>query len=207
MYGYSLLVLSLFYLFLYSYFLYEISRPSKSGVPQVSLVDDPEVQIDLPKSLCPSQVAVERVIVKIFHHFHCDVVITDRLRSLFMLKLWRMGNAIQGLGGTARKKQYDKWKDSKWLIELMNEEIVLPPNCKVKPDNNNVILQSKKIKLQDQLKTANEKLKDLTNKYTALEKASKELSNSVAVEGGVPSMHTRKKRHGHSALLSIKIKG
>ena len=57
-----------------------------------------------------------------------------------MLKLWRMGNTIQGLGGTARKKQYDKWKDSKWLIELMNEEIVLLPNCKMKPDNNHVIL-------------------------------------------------------------------
>ena len=82
MYGYSLLVLLLFYLFLYSYFLYKISRPNKSGVPQVSLVDDPEVQIDLPKSLCSSQAAVERIIVKVFRHFHCDVVITDRLRSL-----------------------------------------------------------------------------------------------------------------------------
>ena len=74
----------------------------------VFCVDDPEVQIDLPKSLCPSQVAVERIIVKVFCHFHCDVVITDRLSSLFMLKLWRMGNAIQGLGVTAQKKRYDK---------------------------------------------------------------------------------------------------
>ena len=31
----------------FSYFIYEISHPNKSGIPQVSLVDDPEAQIDL----------------------------------------------------------------------------------------------------------------------------------------------------------------
>ena len=123
-----------------SYFLYEISHPNKSGILQINLVNDPEAQIDLSTSLCPSQAAVERVIVKVFHHCHCDVIITNRLRSLFTLKLWRMGKNIQGLGGTARNKMYDKWKDSKWVIELENEEIVLPPNCKSKPDNNNAIL-------------------------------------------------------------------
>ena len=120
------------YFCLYSYFLYEISHPSKSGVLKVSLADDPEAQVELPKSLCPSRAAIERVIIKVFRHSHCDVVITDRLRSLFSLKLWRMGNAIQGLGGLAWKRQYDKWKDLKWLIELVNEEVVLPHNCKVK---------------------------------------------------------------------------
>ena len=168
--------------------------PSRSGVPKVSLADDPEAQVELPKSLCPSRAAIERVIVKVFCRSHCDVVITDRLTSLFSLKLWRMGNAIQGLGGLARKRLYDKWKDSKWLIELVNEEIVLPHNCKVKPDNNNVILQSKKIKLEDQINAANEKLRDITNNYTALEKASKESSNLIGVEGGVSAMHTRKRK-------------
>ena len=41
-------------LFLYSYFIYEISHPNKSGILQVSLVDGPEAQIDLPSSLGPS---------------------------------------------------------------------------------------------------------------------------------------------------------
>ena len=105
-----------------------------------------------------------------------------------------MGKALEGLGGTARKKQFDKWKDSKWIIDLKNEEIVLPPNCKVKPDNNNVILQSKRIKLEDQLSTANEKLKDLTNKYTALEKASRELSSTLATAGYSSAVRTRTKK-------------
>ena len=74
-------------------------------MPQVSLVDDPEVQIDTPKCLCPSQAAVERVIAKIFCHSHCDVVITDRLRSLFTLKLWRMGKAIQSYMRHIMKRQ------------------------------------------------------------------------------------------------------
>ena len=78
-----------------------------------------------------------------------------------------MGKSIQGLGGSPRNKRYDKWKGSKWVTELEKEEIVLPPNCKIKPDNNNV---TKRIKLEDQLSTANEKLKDLTNKYTTLVK-------------------------------------
>ena len=103
------------YISFYSYFVYEISHPNKSGVPQVNLVNDPEIQIDIPESLCPSQAAVERIIAKVFCHSHCDVIITERLRSLF---LWRMGKGLEGLGGTARKKQFDKWKDSKWIIDL-----------------------------------------------------------------------------------------
>ena len=178
-------------IFIYSYYLYEISHPNKTGIPQISLVEDPEVKIDIPSSLCPSQAAVERVIAKVFFHFHVDIIITDRLRSLFYLKLWRMGKSIQGLGGSARNKRYDKWKGSKWVIELEKEEIVLPPNCKIKPDNNNM---TKRIKLEDQLSTANEKLKDLTNKYTALENSCKELSNSIAVDGRASAVHTRKRK-------------
>jgi len=80
-----------------SYFLYEISHPNKSGIPQISLFNDPEAQIDLSASLCPSQAALERFIVKVFCHCHCDVIITNHLRSLFTLKLWRLGKTIQGL--------------------------------------------------------------------------------------------------------------
>lgn len=107
-----------------------------------------------------------------------------------------MGKAIQGLGGTARNKQYNKWKNSEWIIELENNEIILPPNCKMKPDNNNIILQSKRIKLEDDLNAANKKLKDLTNQYAVLEKSCKQLSNSIAVEGSTSqsAVHTRKRK-------------
>lgn len=73
-------------IFLCSYFIYEISHPNKNGLPQISLVDDPEAQIDLSIALCPSKAAMERIIAKVFHRYHCDVIITDRLRSLFYFK-------------------------------------------------------------------------------------------------------------------------
>lgn len=38
---------------------------------------------------------------------------------------------------------------SRWVIELKNEEIVLPANYKWKFDNNNIILQSKRSKLEN----------------------------------------------------------
>lgn len=104
-----------------------------------------------------------------------------------------MGKTIQGLGGTARIKQYDKWKESKWVIELKNEEIVLPTNCKRKSDNN-TILQSKRSKLKDELTVANKKLEDLTNKYITLEKSCRELSSSISCEETTPVVHTRKKK-------------
>ena len=47
-----------------------------------------------------------------------------------------MGKTIQDLGGTARNKQYDKWKESKWVIDLNKEVVVLLANCKRKSDNN-----------------------------------------------------------------------
>jgi len=44
---------------------------------------------------------IERVIVKLFNHYHCDVQVTDRLRALFAsFKLARVGKAIQSVGGT-----------------------------------------------------------------------------------------------------------
>jgi len=34
----------------------------------------------------------------------------------------------------------ERFKMGIYVIELENEEIILPPNCKSKPDNNNAIL-------------------------------------------------------------------
>lgn len=107
------------------------------------LSDDSEASVDLPTDLSSNQLLVERVITKVFTQYHCDVVITDRLRSLFTSKLWRMGKALQALGGTGRARQIQKWKDTKWPIELHDKEII-PSNRKRKPDN--VLIQSSKPK-------------------------------------------------------------
>ena len=155
---------------------------------------DPEAQSveSNSLSLSPSEAAVERVIIKVFRHHHCDVVITDRLRSLFTLKLWRMGKAIQGLGGTARKKKYDQWRASTWVVELKGEEIILPPNCKIK--QNNAVLQAKRMNLEEELAAANKKIEDLSDRYATLEQSCNDLSKSIAVEEGASATPGTRKR-------------
>ena len=77
--------------------MYNISKPTKYGVPQLDLLDDKEAKVDssLEKSFNSNQLCTERVMVKLFTHYHCNVVITDRLRSIFSSKLMRMGKAMQ----------------------------------------------------------------------------------------------------------------
>ena len=67
-------------------------------MPQVDLSSDREASVDLQLELCLSsdRLAIERVIAKVFAKYQCDVIVTDRLRSLFTSKLYRMGKAIVG---------------------------------------------------------------------------------------------------------------
>lgn len=104
-----------------SYFLYNISVPDKEGYPTLNLASDEDIKIDdsLAQKLSPKQLAVERVIMKIFVHHRCDVIITDRLRAMFSSKLWRMGQAIRGGGGTKSYNLKERWKLTKWKIELV----------------------------------------------------------------------------------------
>ena len=127
---------SVFVILNLSLYLYNISQPTKYGVPQLDLSDDKEAKVDssLEQSFSSNQLCIERVMVKLFTHYHCNVVITDRLRSIFSSKLMRMGKAIQTRGGKERTKLLNKWKESKWVLELKeNEFIVL--NRKRKHDN------------------------------------------------------------------------
>ena len=83
-----------------SYFLYNISHPTKHGVPQVDLSDDEEVRNAAQEnSLSCNQLLLERVICKTFTYHRCNVIITDRICSLFANKLLRMGKAMHKLGG------------------------------------------------------------------------------------------------------------
>ena len=142
----------------FSHYLYSISHPNKCGVPQWDLSDDEEANLEIEdsnQSLSFNQLCIERVIVKHFTHYKCDVVITDRLRSLFTNKLIRMGKAIQAQGGPGRKKLLENWKESHWLLELKQNEIV-PSIRKRKP--NNLVVQSCKKKcgeLEEKVKVAN----------------------------------------------------
>ena len=115
-----------------SEFLYEISHPDKEGYPQVDLSTDDDIVLDseLEKSLSPKQLALERVMVKVFITYRCDVIITDRLRNLFKAKLCRMGKQLHSLGGTGRANLQEKWRLTKWKLEFNASEVVPYVNTK-----------------------------------------------------------------------------
>ena len=116
-----------------------------------------------------------------FNRYHCDVIITDRLQSLFTSKLWRMGKSLQALGGTGRAKQIKKWKDTKWTVELRQNEII--SGRKRKPDN--VLIgqsgnyKEKCAKLEGELKEADKKLKVVTNQMKTHEDSSKKVLSAL----------------------------
>lgn len=170
-------------------------------MPQVDLSCDKEANVDLlcAQVLSPCQLAVERVIVKLFTHHKCNVVITDRLRSLFTMKIWRMGKLICSLGGKARSQVNTKWAASKWTIQLHENEIIQPSGIKRKCSNNeNVALLSSKKRVsevENDLKVANDKLKEITNEYKILKKSCNSLSMALkSSDKGNRPYHSRKRK-------------
>ena len=160
----------------------------------VDLSEDSEASIELPAdlSLSSNQLSVERVIAKVFTRYHCDVIISDRLRSLFTSKLWRMGKSIQGLGGTGRANKISKWKDTSWTVELQDTEIV-----KHAGRNRSILIQSDKkkcIKLKSDLEESQKKLKDVTNQLNLLEKSTAKLSSALKNMEQPSSSQSRKRK-------------
>ena len=139
------------------------------------------------EKLTSNQIAVERVTVKTFTKYRCDVVITDRS------KLWRMGKSLQECGGTGRKNQINKRKQTEWTVELNASEIV---SWKRKPDNVVAsVPKDKCAKLQEDLKQCNQKLKDMTNEISGLKKSNKALSLALKCKGsGTGTTPSRKKK-------------
>ena len=130
---------------LHSYYVYNISFPTKYGVPQVDLSSDEEVsKAILESSLTHNQLLIERVICKTFAHHRCDVIISDHLRSLFTNDIFRMGKAMHALGGRGRAKQLEQWKETNWTI-ILNESEIVPKFRKQKAENLFIQSQIKKI--------------------------------------------------------------
>ena len=121
--------------------------------------------------------------MKLFNHYHCDVLITDRLRALFTSKLARMGKAIQSVGGTGCAKLLDNWKETKWLLKLKDTEII-PTSRKRNPDH--LVVQSfhqKFAKLEEKVKETNDKLKDISNELKCVRKSNKKLAAKIVQSG------------------------
>ncbi len=104
----------------HSFFLYTVSHPDKYGAPIIDLSKDKEAQAD-PDGLTQAQIALERVITKVFTKYAIPLEVTDRIRATFKTKLWRMGRTLSKLGGTKRQQQLQKWqegKDSIWSLSI-----------------------------------------------------------------------------------------
>ena len=130
-----------------------MSHPDKKGKPTFDLSSDNEAIVENAESLAPKELAVERIITKVFSKLHSDVIVTDRLRSLFVSKLSRMGKSIQSLGGRQRSLLLEKWRGTNWSIELTNAEIVPLANKKGKKDSEiNFSSKSKILQLKKDLK-------------------------------------------------------
>ena len=140
----------------------------------MDLSSDNEATVDSPLALTlsSSQLTLERLIVKVFNKYRCDVIITDRLRTLFDRKLRRMGRRLQSLGGTGRAKLIDTWKETGWTVDLKPDEIV---TRKRKADHL-VTRNREKVAKVDEL---NKKLNDLTNQVSSLENTNKELASAL----------------------------
>ena len=107
-----------------------------------------------------------------------------------------MGKAIQTAGGTGCAKSLDNWKETKWLLELKDTEII-PTNRKRNPDHLVVRsfhqkfakLEEKVKKANDKFKEANDKLKDISNELKCVKKSNKKLAAKIVRSGDI---HTPK---------------
>ena len=184
----------------FSYFLYNISHPNKYGVPQIDLSAEKMFTLQ-QDSLTNNQLLVERVICKTFAHHHCDVVITDRIRSLITNKLSRMGKAMHNMGGRGRENQIHKWKMTKWTINLHSTEIV-PKTRKRKTENVFVQSQAKRIaQLKENLDSSRQALKAANLQLQRMENANKKLVASLGPHepkhhmSTVPNIRDNKSEH------------
>ena len=179
----------------YYHYLYSISYPNKFGIPQLDLTDDEQAKIGVTvqSTLSCNQLRTESVIVKLFTHYNCGVMITDRIRSLFQSKLTRMGKIISAQGGPGRQKIFEKWRKSHWLLKLQENEI-MPSVRKRKPHN--LVVQSCKnncTELEEKVKVTEMKLKDVTNKIEKLKKSNHNLSQALITKSSGESSSVKRK--------------
>ena len=84
-----------------------------------------EARISEAIVLSGSQLALERVITKVFNHYAIPLDISDAIRATFRSKLWRMGNTLLKFGGPRRSQEIDKWADpgSIWSLTVNSNEV------------------------------------------------------------------------------------
>ena len=74
-------------------------------------------------TLTPTQLALERVITKVFNHYSVSLEITTDICTAFKWKLYRMGIQLSKLGGKQRKQQLNNWRELVWNLTISDQEV------------------------------------------------------------------------------------
>ena len=145
----------------FSYFLWSISYPGKSGTPTVDLSEDEDAKVE--HYLLPKDVAIEHVITKTLNHYSIPLEILDSTR-VFKAKLWRIANTLSKMGGFKRTEKLQKRKDE---------------YCQLEIDISEVKQNEMKRKLEDQLEKEQEKSRRLEQEVETLKGANKKLTKQI----------------------------
>ena len=94
----------------YSFYLWSILHPEKTGIPSFDLTDDERCLVNDPTYFTPLHLRYERVIVKTFTHYCIPWTITDTIRQIFRSKLRRMGMQLARWGSKSRLLRLNEWK-------------------------------------------------------------------------------------------------
>ena len=97
--------------------MYTVSLPDKHGVPLLDLSNDQEAATTC-NGLTATQLAIRRVITKVFHHYNIPLEINGQIYNTFKAKLWRMGRATAVASGGKRDKQIENWLTSTWEFTI-----------------------------------------------------------------------------------------
>ena len=110
-----------------SYYLYNLARPDRNGIPINNLSADEEAVPEyMPDVLYTSEneAKIDRVLTKaVSAHSHLKPVISKRLRSVMKAKLCRMGKSLHNKNSRQRRIIIDRWREMQWCITLTPAEV------------------------------------------------------------------------------------
>ena len=105
------------YLYLYIQFL-PVQHISSFAVPTIDLTKDSDWKVHTT-GLTETQLAVVRVIRKVFAHDSILLEVSNPIRNSFKCKLWQMGKVLSLMCGTKRKQNI-------WEVEGMKVIYLVP---------------------------------------------------------------------------------
>ena len=198
---------------LFSFYLWSIYRPGKSGNPCYDLSEDPEAFVN-HGDLTAQQLAHERVITKAFSHYGIPLEITDNIWNTFNSKLWRLGKCLCVAGGKKCSQILSEWQDSSWEFKVSKSELTnLLDSRKHKLEAQLHEEACKRMKLEDTIQQQRFDQRKLEDDVVALKEANRNYEK-VMMRTRRSQSHikpweecTRQQQHNRKKVLAHEIEG